>query len=525
MTASEHQHSQPLDTFSQLWDDTVVKHSERVFLRFLADDGAVDEWQYGEFSNIVDQVVSTLDEFGVGPGDAVHLCLKNCPGFIAVWLAISKIGAWMVPVDPASTARDIESQIGRVRPKLGICGSQRAEDYRAGARSQPDLPIILIDEKASDVSAGGSLIRGSLPASPTRRLNPTDRLAVMFTSGTTSQPKGVVLTQANYLNVATGMAAASRLKSHHRWYVTLPLFHANAQYYCFASAIRVGASVAMTANFSASRWVDGARTLGVTHASLFAAPMRMILARTPEGTESLELEHVWYAQNLAPAHHSEFGDLVGVLPRQLYGMTETISIVTFDHSTPPRPDLIGLPLPDRQVLLLDPQTHEEVDPGVPGIIAVAGTRGIDLFLEYLDDPTTTANSFLPRESGPDWLLTGDLAVSDGSKNLSFVGRIDDVVKVAGENVSLTEIEAAIAQAPGVLEAAVIAAPDPIRDVVPHAYVVPRSRKHALDIKCLTAWAETNLAPSSRPREWHVIDELPRTSVGKIRRFKIGVLES
>lgn len=521
MTAFPQRTSPTADTFSLLWANTVAQHSERLFLRFRDDDGDIFEWTYGEFSNIVDRAAGTLDDYGVGVGDSVHLCLKNCPAFIGLWLAIAKIGAWMVPADPASSPRDIESQIRRVNPVLGICSSERAADYRGGFQSHTQMPIIELGESSADVSVGGALFGRVLAPAQEPSHDPASRLAVMFTSGTTSQPKGVVLTQGNYLNVATEMAETAELEPNHRWYVTLPLFHANAQYYCFASAIKVGASVAMTASFSASRWIEQARELGVTHASLFAAPIRMVLARTPDDTEPLELEHVWYAQNLAPAHHQEFSHLVGTLPRQLYGMTETIAIVSYDRSQPPRPDRIGRPLPGRDVKLLDPVTRDAVAVEVPGMIAVAGIRGKDLFLEYLDDPVTTSRSFLTDDSGTEWLLTGDLAKSDENGDLSFVGRVDDVVKVSGENVSLTEVEAVIAQAPGVLEAAVIAVPDPIRDVVPHAYVVPRSGSQGLEIDSLSSWAEQNIAPSARPREWHIIDELPRTSVGKIRRFKIG----
>ncbi len=103
----------------------------------------------------------------------------------------------------------------------------------------------------------------------------------MFTSGTTSEPKGVVLTQHNYAHVADTMSAIVGLRPEHRWLVTLPLFHANAQYYCIAPAIAVGASVALTSAFSASQWLRQARDLSATHASLFAAPIRMILARRP----------------------------------------------------------------------------------------------------------------------------------------------------------------------------------------------------------------------------------------------------
>ena len=104
--------------------------------------------------------------------------------------------------------------------------------------------------------------------------------------------------------------------------------------------------------------------------------------------------------------------------------------------------------------------------------------------------------------------------------LRFVGRRDDVIKVSGENVSLTEVEATLAQAPGVLECAVLGRPDPVRDMVPVAYVVPRDREHPPTVSDLAEWSERNLAAAARPRDWHLIEALPRTSVGKVRRFKL-----
>ncbi|MGC2975722.1 class I adenylate-forming enzyme family protein [Brevibacterium sp. FAM 25378] len=527
--------AQDISTFAQLWAAASERVADREFLLFREKNGDVPSWTYGEFDAIVDKVAATLVDLGVRPGSSIHLCLKNCPGFIALWLAAARIGAWIVPVDPASAKNDITTQISRVAPVLGICSSERAEVYRQGAVDYPQLPIIDLTETSADLFPGAPLVQApddlvgradvveSGRVDKTERIEPkpVDRLAVMFTSGTTSQPKGVVLTQANYLEVAERMAEAADLEATHRWYVTLPLFHANAQYYCFSSAIRVGASVALTADFSASRWVEWARELEVTHASLFAAPIRMILARTPAKQVPAELEHVWYAQNLAPDHHAVFAGLVGVAPRQLYGMTETIAIVSYDRSRPPRSEVIGQPLPNRRVELLDPVDRRPAAAGQIGMIAVAGERGRDLFLEYLDDPSTTAKAFHTDEEGTEWLLTGDLARRDERGILTFVGRVDDVIKVSGENVSLTEVEAALAQAPGVLEVAVVAVPDPIRDVVPHAYVVPADATSGVDIDQLKQWAEENLAPAARPREWHILDELPRTSVGKIRRFKIG----
>jgi crotonobetaine/carnitine-CoA ligase len=509
------------ETFSARWAAAVERHGDRPFLLFRSDNGQVDTWTYAQFDGVVERTSDSLVANGVRPGDPIHVCLRNCPAFIALWLATARLGAWMVPVDPASSARDIANHISRTAPTVGFCARERSATYAEGTAGA-DLLTVVLDEEAADVAPGGTLAGSSERGPGASEPAPTDRLAVMFTSGTTSQPKGVVLTQGNYAHVARVMAEVIALTPDDRWLVTLPLFHANAQYYCFAPAIHVGASVALTASFSASRWVAMAHELEATHASLFAAPIRMILARTPEGTPPCRLRHVWFAQSLGVEHHLLFGELVGTLPRQLYGMTETVAIVTADRSDPPVHDLIGHPVGGRDIRLVEPATLRPVAPGEPGMMLVAGQRGGDLFAEYLDDPGTTERSFTADDDGRSWLLTGDLAQETETGALRFVGRADDVIKVAGENVSLTEVEAAVAQAPGVLEVAVLGKTDPIRDVVPVAYIVPRDIEDPPSIEQLTAWAEKNLSPQARPRDWHLIAALPRTSVGKVRRFQIGI---
>jgi crotonobetaine/carnitine-CoA ligase len=524
-------------TFARRWESAMATNGDRLFLIFEGPDGTISRWTYREFDAVVARTGATLAAAGVTCGSSVHVALRNCPAFIAVWLACARSGAWLVPVDPTSSARDIARQLDRVRPAVGICAADRADVYTAGVKESAagQLTTIGLAETAADIARGGLAVAtpsldadraaaartaGTRTAAAPASVAPGDRLAVMFTSGTTSEPKGVVLTQHNYAYVADTMSALAGLRPEHRWLVTLPLFHANAQYYCIAPAIAAGASVALTHAFSASQWPRQAHDLEATHASLFAAPIRMILARRPADAPRLRLQHVWFAQNLGAQHYAEFTALAGCRPRQLYGMTETVAIVCADTSDPYRHDTIGPPVAGREITLEHPETGTAPEPGEPGELILAGAPGEDLFLEYLDDPAATGKAFEQR-GGTTWFHTGDLASREpGGEALRFVGRRDDVVKVSGENVSLTEVEATLAQAPGVLECAVLGRPDPVRDTVPVAYVVPRDPAHPPTAEDLAAWAEHNLASAARPRDWHLIDALPRTSVGKVRRFKL-----
>lgn len=507
-------------TFQGLWNRAVVGHANRPFLVFREQAGGHTSWTYSEFDTLAARVAGRMAAHGVGRGDAVHVALRNSPAFVLVWLAAARLGAWIVSVDPASSRKDIELQIRRTAPKLGICADERAQIYRSGAAGLLDA-IVEVSETAADTADGSGLLGHAVGPAP---VGPGERLAVMFTSGTTSAPKGVVLTQANYLHTSTTMADVVDLENQDRWFVTLPLFHANAQFYCFGPAIAAGASVGLTASFSASGWFDQAAELNVTHASLFAAPIRMILARRPHDAPRLALKHLWFAQSLGVEHYREFAEHVGVAPRQLYGMTETTAIVTGDMGVVPSHDVIGTRALGRKVRLMDPATGQWAGTGEIGVITVCGTRGLDLFESYLDDAAKTAECFTEID-GQTWFSTGDLARADGDGVFRFVGRIDDVIKVAGENVSLTEVEAALAQAPGILEVAVLSRPDPMCDQVPVAFVVPRDATNPPLMSELDTWAAENLAPQSRPRDWTLIEELPRTSVGKIRRFKLNAVST
>jgi carnitine-CoA ligase len=223
------------------------------------------------------------------------------------------------------------------------------------------------------------------------------------------------------------------------------------------------------------------------------------------GLPALRLRHCWYAQNLTPAQYDTIADWLGCRPRQLYGMTETIPAVLTDERDAPSCDTMGYVTPGCVVELHD------------GEIVVGGEPGLTLFAGYLDDPSTTAASY--RDG---WFRTGDRAHRRADGRFVFDGRHSDVLKVAGENVSVVEVEQVLAMHPGVADVAVVGAPDPIRDEVPIAVIVPAPGDGSTDElrRELETWCAERLAKAKRPRDYRFVDELPRTSVGKIKKYQL-----
>jgi crotonobetaine/carnitine-CoA ligase len=311
------------------------------------------------------------------------------------------------------------------------------------------------------------------------------------------------------------MAAAAGVSADSRWIVCLPLFHANAQYYCFAAAISRGAEVCLLPRFSASGFIASAHAVTATHASLFAAPIRMILRATPPGSPPARLTHCWYAQNLTAAEYARFASLASCAPRQLYGMTETMAAVLTNPAVNPVADSMGQVTPGCRVRVVA-DDGRDAQPGEKGEIVVQGVAGIDISPGYWRNEPATREAFTS-----DGLRTGDYAHRHPDGFHFFRGRRSDIVKVGGENVSTVEIEAALATHPWVREVAVVGEPHDVLDEVPVAYVVLEpGLDEGRTISDLTDWSEQSLSPSKRPRAFRIVGQLPRTSVGKIRKVSL-----
>ena len=298
----------------------------------------------------------------------------------------------------------------------------------------------------------------------------------------------------------------------------LPLFHGNAQYYSTMSALVAGASVALMARFSASRFFDQAIAHGCTVSSLFAAPIRMLLAQPlrPEHVQN-DLRAVIFAQSVTPTQLGEWDERFRAPLMQLWGMTETMGppiINPFDGER--RNMSMGLPASGYTSRLVD-ESGRPVARGEIGQIVVQGEPGLSLMKGYYKNPDATAETL--RDG---WLWSGDNARQDDDGYYHFVDRAKDMIKRAGENVAASEVEAVIREHPGVYDCAVIGVPDQMRDEAILAVVVPHAGEGAtpparLNEDDVIGWCRDRLADFRVPQFVRFRNELPRTSVGKIRK--------
>lgn len=501
-------------TLRDLLTEKSSRHPDKIFLVFEDNKEQLFTLTYREFSDKVNRLAAALLEFGVKKGDRVTLHLPNCPEFMISWFALASIGAVMVPTNILSTEDEMEYLLGHSESVLLITEEMYLNKFENIKKKLPLRDIWLARYEGAE-HPGKSLdriIEQSQGEPPVVPLHSEDVAAMMYTSGTTSRPKGVLITHANYLYAGEVMSKSIRLTPEDRQFIVLPLFHANAQYYSSMSALTVGASIAMTERFSASRYFKQAKRLGATVGSLFAAPIRMILRQKFDPADrSHNLRMIWFAQTVTEEQLAAFEENYNTKLLQLYGMTETIGTPLMNPLDGVRKNMgIGRPVLGYEVKIVD-DCGNEVPQGEVGELIVKGVPGRTLMKGYFNNQQATDEAL---KDG--WLYTGDNVRMDEEGYFFFVDRKKDMIKRAGENVAANEIETVIAEHPGVFDCAVIGIPDEIRDETIKAYIVLREGHHVSPEE-IRSFCQARLAKFKVPEFVEFVAELPRTSVGKIQK--------
>ena len=520
------------DTVASVLSGHARRTPDAPFLLFERAPGDVVTLTYADMDARADRAANLLRAHGVSPGGRFGVQLANCIEFFDLWFGAAKAAAVMVPNNPLSTADELAYVFAHAGIELTVCSPDLLDPVLAAHKLLPDGGAgsrVLVTGSAGTGAEGAEGYQTALDGASADPVDaaagPLAVLGVLYTSGTTSRPKGVLVTNANYLHVGESVAEYLRLRPADRGLIVLPMFHGNAQYYSTMSALVTGASLGLAPKFSASRWSEQATALGATYASLFAAPIRMILAAEPSPADRAHaLRITMFAQNVTDDQVAGFERRFGVPLAQLYGMTETIAPPLLNPLYGERRNhTIGRPALGASVRLVAEDGETDVAPGEVGEILVGGVPGVTLMAGYLDNPDATAAAMSPDGVGPTrpgaarvWLHSGDNARMDADGYLHFVDRGKDVIKRAGENVSSGEVERVLNEHPAVFESAAIGVPDEMRDESIKMFVVLHEGAAVTEDE-LIAWSAARLAKFKVPGAVEFVAGLPRTSVGKIQK--------
>jgi len=502
-----------------LIEDRARQRGSHPMLVWAPVEGPGEAWTYARFADEVARIAGGLAARGVRPGDRVLAHLENCPEMLLVRFAC----AWLGAVCVATNAMAAGPELAYFAETSNAVAAVTHPKFRGLlAAHAPGLKWIAV----TSTDAGTPPASGTAPAPsdtfgtllgapvPRRAPDPDASASIMYTTGTTGRPKGVVWTHANVLWGARLGAIQQGIRADDVVQNFLPMFHVVGFSWTFLPALWAGATVVLQPRFSASRFWPVAleHRATVTTQVLFTLN---VLAQSP-----VPAHH--FRQWGVARHDATAQALFGVpclLPA--WGMTEMVAQpIVGDPAAPPRPLSLGRPSPAYAIHILD-DDGRPVRPGEVGHLLVGGRRGLSIFAGYdgdADDDDAAAFDDHGR------FRTGDRVRLHDDGSIQFADRTKDIIKVGGEGVSAGEIEAVVARVPGVREVAVVAKPDSSYGEVVAAFVIlaPDVASDRLPeiADQIRAHCQAALAKFKVPRDIIVVPDFPRVGFGKVAKSQL-----
>ncbi len=474
---------------------------------------------YGAFRERVGALAAGLARRGVKPGEFVLIHLDNCLEAILAWYACVELGAIAVTTNTRSAGPEVAYFAGHCGAVAAITQPAYADLVSANC---PALRWLAVTDNDSGEPALGARLPekaerfdalfADAADRPSRPHDPAWPCSVQYTSGTTARPKAVLWTHANALWGAKINAAHEDLRPEDVHLVHLPLFHTNALAYSVLASLWVGATAVIMPRFSASRFWAIAAEHRCTWTSVVPFCTRALLERDIPKTHTFRL---WGSAVSQPPIDARFG----VRTIGWWGMTETIThgIIGELHQ-PNIPMSIGRAAPEYEIRVID-DDGRATEVGGTGHLRIRGIPGLTLFKEYLFNEKAMADSF--DEDG--YFITGDRITLLPDGFLKFADRDKDMLKVGGENVAASEIEQVIVPVAGVREVAVVAKKHPMLDEVPVVFVIPQGGVAGAPpglADAILAACRSALADFKVPREVHLVDDVPRSTLEKIAKAEL-----
>lgn len=518
---------QLLDAAAATWPDATYVEGDGRSLTF------------AEMRDEARRIARALLACGVEQGDRVAIWAPNCWQWIVAGLATHLVGAAIVPLNTRYRGEEAAHIIERSRARVlftveGFLGNSylsMLRDARGGAGEERPVRDISTLERAVILrgdAAGGALSWGELAQLAEKwdeadldtridKLSGDDLSDILFTSGTTGAPKGVMTTHEQNLRVYWSWSEVVGLRAGDRYLIVNPFFHAFGYKAGWLACLMRGATVLPHPVFDAAAVLERIERENVTvlpgPPALFQSLMNLPDFNATR-TSTLRMAVTGAASIPVSLIESMFRDLSMETVLTAYGLTEVCGVATMCRQGDDAQTIAttsGRAIPDVEVAIMD-ASGQEVPRGESGEIMV---RGYNLMRGYFEDEARTREAF----NSEGWLHTGDIGVMDDQGNVRITDRKKDMFIVGGFNAYPAEIENLLLLHPDIVDVAVIGVPDERLGEVGEAYVVLRDGA-SFEPDALYAWSREKMANFKVPRRFHALDALPRNASGKVQKFKL-----
>ncbi|MBC2744518.1 MAG: long-chain-fatty-acid--CoA ligase, partial [Desulfosarcina sp.] len=485
-------------------DTAVQRYTDHPYLQFY--DQTVT---YGEFGKQVNILANALKRQGFEKGDFVHVLVQNSPQTLVAYFAIQKIGAVAGPVNSWWKAPEVQYLLNDSKGRGLIIGDQYLPILDEIKGNCPHLEkIIEVGEKPRpEHTAFADLLAEGDDTPVTCQENAEDTAYIFYTSGTTGNPKGVLLSHKNVLADVEGVTRALNLEENMTALIFLPLFHVNAMLSC-TFALGIGLQIVLRRQFSASEFWEVVDRYKVNFWSAVPAVYQILLSdptRQKYDLSSLQFG-ICGAAPLTEATMKTFQETFGIPIVEGYGLTEATCVSTINPRDGVRKiGSIGIPLPGQDVKILA-EDGSECKRGEAGEICIGG----DVVMKgYFNRPEETAETIVDG-----YLHTGDVGIMDEDGYIFIVDRIKDMIIRGGENIYPKEIDNLLATYPMIQEAATVGVPDDTMGEEVKVFIIPLDDE--LTEEDVIAFCKKNLAKFKVPKYVEILeDDFPRSPIGKV----------
>jgi len=492
--------------------NSFLMQGEKKAISFLRRDMIETEVSYREIDRDSNQMANTFLSLGVKKGDRVILYLPKSVAFIVAHIALQKIGAIAVPLNPGFKQSEMAYMIDDTEAELVLSGSKQESVIKEIA---PGLATVVIatERPYHDLD----FFRSASDSVPKADIRSEDPGLLVYTSGTTGKPKGAVLTQKNLIHDATNIIKIWMITEADTLCHALPLFHIHGLCFALHTALMAGSHVVMLDEFSPERVIKILAEKGGEYAcTLFMAVPTMynkMVGYLEEKTLDFGHIRLWTSGSapLLPKDFLKIKRVFGKEPVEREGMSETGMNFSNPLGGVKKPGSIGLPLPDLQVRIVDPMTLVDVTAGKTGEIWL---KGPSITPGYWRKPEETA-----RACEKDWFRTGDLGRVDADGYYFLTDRIKNIIISGGENISPKEVETVINQLEDVVESCVVGIQDKNwgEKIVAAIVKKPGSMLKAQEIQ---GYCKKHIHKWKSPKEIIFLKKLPKNRMGKVLRYDV-----